>query len=166
MLKSAPFPKRFLRLAPLLLCAALDATPTRADETAQTHAGADCGLLRSFDGARAEQEKKRLAELEAHIQRSLAELEKRRLELQQTIDRLNAFMQQADDSLVNAYGRMKPEAAAEKLDLLEEEGAAALLLKLKPKVMSAILEAMEPAKAAATTRKIIAISKSARLGKN
>jgi flagellar motility protein MotE (MotC chaperone) len=58
------------------------------------------------------------------------------------------FTTRATDSLVKIYSKMKPDAAAGQLAIMDEEAAAAIMSKLAPKVSSQIMTEMEAAKAA------------------
>jgi len=69
-------------------------------------------------------------------------------ELRAWIKKREDFTAQATDSLVQIYGKMKPESAAPQLVAMREMVAAAILSKIPPKSTSLILAEMEPAKAA------------------
>ena len=58
------------------------------------------------------------------------------------------FTAHATDSLVQIYGKMKPDAAAIQLMAMDELIAAAIMFKLSPKANSLILAEMEATKAA------------------
>jgi flagellar motility protein MotE (MotC chaperone) len=58
------------------------------------------------------------------------------------------FTAHATGSLVQIYGKMKPEAAAAQLMAMDELVAAAIMSKLSPKATSLILAEMEAVKAA------------------
>jgi flagellar motility protein MotE (MotC chaperone) len=110
-------------------------------------------------------QEKRLVELEQEIGRRLEELESKRAELQELLDRQDAFSRKANDSLVAIYGRMRADAAAAQLANMDEELAAAVLLRLKPKIASRILNEFEAPRAVALSRKISSISTSTHSGK-
>jgi flagellar motility protein MotE (MotC chaperone) len=110
-------------------------------------------------------QEKRLVELEQEIGRRLEELESKRAELQELLDRQDAFSRKANDALVAIYGRMRADAAAAQLANMDEELAAAVLLRLKPKIASRILNEFEAPRAVALSRKISSISTSTHSGK-
>ena len=58
------------------------------------------------------------------------------------------FTVRATESLVQIYSKMKPDAAAAQLAVMDEMVAAAVVSKLTPKVSSLIMTEMEAAKAA------------------
>jgi flagellar motility protein MotE (MotC chaperone) len=125
-----------------------------------------CANIAAATGsARSALQEKRLVELEQQISRRLMELEAKRTELQELLNRQEAFARKADESLTAIYARMRPDAAAAQLGDMEEESAAALLLRLQPKYASAILNEIEPPRAAALMKKISSVSTSARVGK-
>jgi flagellar motility protein MotE (MotC chaperone) len=115
--------------------------------------------------ARNARQEKRLVEIEQQIGQRLAELETKRTELQELLDRQDAFARKADESLTAIYTRMRPDAAAAQLSNMDEESAAALLFRLQPKNASAILNEIEAPRAAALTKKISSMSSLARAGK-
>ena len=115
--------------------------------------------------ARMAYQESRLAELDQQLQKRLGELESKRAELQELLDRYDAFVRKTDETLVGVYARMKPDAAAAQLANLDEDSAAALLMQLKPKNSSAILNEMDAARGAQLTKKIAALSSMKRAGK-
>jgi len=58
------------------------------------------------------------------------------------------FTKKATDQLIQIYGKMKPEAAAGQLAVMDEMVAAAIMSKLQPKISSLIMAEMQPPKAA------------------
>lgn len=108
--------------------------------------------------ARAMRQERRLAELESQLTRRMTELEAKRKELQDLLDRYDTLIRNADESIVAIYGRMRPDAAAAQLASMDEDAAAALLLRIQPKKSSAILNEMDPQQAALLTRKITAMA--------
>jgi len=65
-----------------------------------------------------------------------------------------AFMKLANDGLVEIYSTMRADAAAPQLAAMNEVTAAAIVMKLPPKVASAVLAEMEADKAARMTATI------------
>jgi flagellar motility protein MotE (MotC chaperone) len=94
---------------------------------------------------------KRLNELDAQIKQKITELEAQETESKQWIDKRTEMMKKADDGVIAIYAKMRPEAAAAQMAIMEEATAAALLAKLNPRVASSILNEMEAGKAAKLT---------------
>ncbi|HXF55708.1 MAG TPA: MotE family protein [Hyphomicrobiaceae bacterium] len=93
-------------------------------------------------------QKKTLTEVQKEVEKSIARLEAKIAEYQKWLARRDEFSKKAQESLVNIYSRMRPDAAASQLVKLDEETAAALLLKLDPRIASTILNEIPPAQAA------------------
>jgi flagellar motility protein MotE (MotC chaperone) len=94
---------------------------------------------------------KRLGELDAQMKQRIAELEAKEAESKDWISRREAFLKKAADDVVAIYAKMRPDAAAAQMVVMDETTAAALLTKLNPRVSSAILNEMEAGKAAKLT---------------
>lgn len=92
-----------------------------------------------------------LETLQADIESRIAALEAKRAEYEAWLKRRDDFLEQAQGGLVDIYGRMRPDAAAERLAALRVELAAAILMKLDSRQASVILNEMEPKVAAALT---------------
>lgn len=101
---------------------------------------------------------RQLRELEQEIKQRLGELEAKRVEIQQAMDRYESVIRKAGDALVNVYSLMKPDAAAAQIASLDDDAGAGLLLRLKPKSSSAILSEMETSRAAALTKRLAELS--------
>jgi flagellar motility protein MotE (MotC chaperone) len=99
-------------------------------------------------------QKKTLADLEAEIAKRVELLETKTAEYQKWLARRDEFSKKAQDSVVTIYARMKPDAAAAQLVVMDEETAAAILAKLDPRNASAILNDMEVTRAARLTATI------------
>ena len=95
-------------------------------------------------------QKGELTHLEEELAKKTVLLEAKKSEFQDWLKRRDDFISKAEGSLVKLYSKIKPDAAALQLAALDEEAAAALLLKLSAKSSSAILDQMETAKAART----------------
>jgi flagellar motility protein MotE (MotC chaperone) len=104
-------------------------------------------------------QKAELARLEEELAKRTAMLEAKKAEYQEWLKRRDEFIAKAEGSLVKLYTKIKPDAAAPQLAAMDEEAAAALLLKLSPKSSSAILDQMESAKAARLVSVIIGAAK-------
>gem|GEM_PF-34950 len=98
---------------------------------------------------------RQLAELKADVETRMRALEEKRKEYETWLKRRDEFVSKAQDSLVDIVSRMKPDAAAAQMALIGDEAAAALLLKLNPRVSSIILNEMPPEKAAKLARVIV-----------
>ncbi|EEE45816.2 MotE family protein [Roseibium alexandrii] len=90
--------------------------------------------------------------LEGRLQARIAELQRKEREFEAWVERREQLLEQVEDQVVSIIGRMRPTAAAEQLSTTEEEAAVGVLLKLKARVASAILDEMEPARAAQLTQ--------------
>lgn len=134
---AAPGPKADLPLKPAL---ATEPSPTVKSYCENI---ADPAL-----DARFLHEKAELARLEDELAKKTALLEVRKAEFQEWLKRRDEFIAKAEGSLVKLYSKIKPDAAAPQLAAMDEEAAAALLLKLSAKNSSAILDQMETVKAA------------------
>jgi flagellar motility protein MotE (MotC chaperone) len=104
-------------------------------------------------------QKKTLADIELELNKRIALLDERTAEYQKWLARREDFIRQAEDGVVKIYGGMKPDAAAGRLSLMNEETAAALLTKLGPRSASAILNEMDATKAAKLTMIITGAAK-------
>jgi flagellar motility protein MotE (MotC chaperone) len=72
-------------------------------------------------------------------------------ELKSWVKKREDFTAHATESLVEIYGKMKPDAAAGQLAAMDELTAAAIMSKLPPKVSSLVLAEMDATKAARLT---------------
>ncbi|KAB2854969.1 MAG: hypothetical protein F9K41_10050 [Sphingopyxis terrae] len=125
-----------------------------------------CANIAATAGAaRNARQEKQLLEIEQQIGRRLSELEAKRAELQELMDRYEALVKKVDDGLVAIYARMRSGSAAAQLANMEEDVAAALLMRLQPKQSSAILNDMEASRAVLLTKKIAGVSTLAQAGK-
>ena len=67
------------------------------------------------------------------------------------------MLELAKDSLVRVISKMKPSAAADQLALVDDYVAASLILKLNPRVSSAIMNELPASKAANLTNILVAV---------
>lgn len=116
--------------------------------------------------ARFARQKAALAAMEKEIEARIAQLEAKRAEYQDWLQRREAFLKKADESLVAVISQMRPDAAAAQMAAMNEDMAAALLSKLNPRVASAILNEFEPARAARLTSTLVGLSRRAQEGKS
>lgn len=96
-----------------------------------------------------------LETLQQDIETRIAALEAKRAEYEEWLTRREDFLAMAETSVIEIYGRMRAESAAERLAELRADLAAAILMKLEPRQASGILDEMD-AKVAATLTSIIA----------
>jgi flagellar motility protein MotE (MotC chaperone) len=96
-------------------------------------------------------QKKLIADMERELEKRTALLEAKVVEYQKWVARRDEFVAKATEGLVQIYARMRAEAAAAQLSVLDEETAAAVISKLDSRVASQILNEMEPARAARLT---------------
>jgi flagellar motility protein MotE (MotC chaperone) len=101
--------------------------------------------------ARIAWQRQNLAEAEKQIAARTEELEAKTAEYQRWLARRDEFSEKAKKVVVDIYTKMKPDAAAQQLQVLEEETAAAVLVKLDARSASAVMNEMEPVKAARLT---------------
>jgi len=104
-------------------------------------------------------QKAELLRLEEELSKRTAALEAKRAEYQDWLARRDEFINKAEGSLVQLYSKIKPDAAALQLSAIDEEAAAALLLKLSARNSSAILDQMESGKAARLVSVMIGAAK-------
>jgi flagellar motility protein MotE (MotC chaperone) len=91
---------------------------------------------------------KTISELEDALAKRTIELESKRAEIEDWLKKREAFMALAEERLVGIYSKMRAEAASAQIKELGSITAAALLMKLQPRVSSAILNEMPAADAA------------------
>jgi flagellar motility protein MotE (MotC chaperone) len=104
-------------------------------------------------------QKQTLLETEKKVEKSVEELNAKILEYQKWMARRDEFSRKAQASITDIYAKMKPDAAAQQLSALDEETAAAVLIKLSPKISSALMAEMDAKKAARLTAIIAGSSK-------
>jgi flagellar motility protein MotE (MotC chaperone) len=91
---------------------------------------------------------KTISELEDALAKRTNELETKRTEIENWLKKREAFMALAEERLVGIYSKMRADAASAQIKELGPITAAALLMKLQPRVSSAILNEMPAADAA------------------
>lgn len=111
-----------------------------------------------IDAARDRRYAVQMQELEAlrkEIDDRVAALEAKRAEYEEWLRKRDQVIERAEDSVVGIYSRMKPDAAAARLEKLDASLAAAIILKLNHRQAGIILNEMD-ARAAARLTGIIA----------
>jgi flagellar motility protein MotE (MotC chaperone) len=109
------------------------------------------GIAGAAADARLAWQAAKLKELEAALQKRIDALEAKRAEHEEWLKKREDLMRKAEDGVVAVVSRMRPDAAAAHLLLMEEATAAAVVAKLNPRAAGAILNEMDPAKAAKLT---------------
>lgn len=99
-------------------------------------------------------QKRELERLAGELDARLARLEEKTTEYRKWLARRDEFAGKVREALTGMYAKMKPESAALHLAAMDEETAAALLLKLNVRQASAILNEM-PAERAARLAMIV-----------
>lgn len=111
-----------------------------------------CGAI--IDPAREQRhaiQMQELATLKAEIESRIETLEGKRAELQKWIEMREKFSSQVTGEIVEVYAKMRPDAAAERLENVSPMLAAALIQKLKPRAAATILNEMSADQAAMLT---------------
>lgn len=96
-----------------------------------------------------------LETLRKDIDQRIAALESKRAEYEQWLARREQVIARAEESLVGIYAKMRPNAAAKRMEKMDAALAAAILMKLSQRQAGVILNEME-VKAAAKLTGIIA----------
>ncbi len=108
---------------------------------------------------------KTINELEKEIDKRLAELETKRAEYQEWSKKREEILAKASEHVVSIYAKMRADAAALQLAVLDDEIASAVLVKLNARTASAILNEMEPGRAAQLTKAMVDAARGAPAGK-
>ncbi len=95
-----------------------------------------------------------IRQMEAALRKRTAELEARQRDLEAWLAKREAIARKAEENVVTIYGRMRAEAAAVQIAAMTDDMAISILSKLNPRVSSAILNEMEPARAAHLTSSV------------
>ena len=94
-------------------------------------------------------QKKELEDLQAGVDERIRLLEERTLKYRDWLKKREDFMRVADTQLVEIYKNMAPDSAAAQLEIVKPGIAAAIVMKLSPRLASQILNEMDTKKAAA-----------------
>lgn len=94
---------------------------------------------------------RKLLELDGQLKARIAELEAKRIEYKEWLEKREEFVKKAEEGLVAIYSRMRPDAAASQIAVMEDGTAAAVLARLNARTASAILNEMPPGRAARLT---------------
>ena len=101
-------------------------------------------------------QKKELEALQADVDKRMQQLEEGSAKYQEWLKKREDFMQVADTQLVEIYKNMAADSAAAQLEIVKPGIAAAIVMKLSPRLASSILNEMDTKKAAALTTIIAA----------
>jgi flagellar motility protein MotE (MotC chaperone) len=96
-------------------------------------------------------QKAELEKLRQEIEDKITLLEEKRVELEEWAKRRDEFSEAANEGLVEVYAKMRPDAAAQRMEKLPGGLTAALLTKLSPRAAGTILNEMSPDQAANVT---------------
>ena len=123
------------------------APPPRAEDSATGESLVEQYCRVAVDAgvaAKIKEEELRAKSLKDEIERKVDELGKATADLQTWLKRREDFKAAATENLVSVYAQMDPEAAAQRLTVVGEPTAAAILMKLPAKNASAVLGEMQP----------------------
>ena len=140
--------------------AAAPAASAEAKPAPQTTGDQYCSAIANAAAdARFAWQKQTLVDTEKQVEKRVEELNAKIAEYQKWMARRDEFSRKAQSSITDIYAKMKPDAAAQQLSALDEETAAAVLIKLSPKISSALMAEMDAKKAARLTAIIAGSSK-------
>ncbi len=94
--------------------------------------------------------------LKARIEKRIVLLEEKKEQFQNWAKKREEFISRADATLVAIYSKMRPDAAAVRLEAVGEGLAASIIMKLSSRQAGVILNEMKPERAAAITQIIAA----------
>jgi flagellar motility protein MotE (MotC chaperone) len=92
-----------------------------------------------------------LKKLKDEVDERIRQLEQKRAEYEEWMERREKFLEQAQDNVVKVYASMKADAAAERLAEVNVNLAAGILMKLDSRKAGVILNEMDSKAAAALT---------------
>ncbi len=99
------------------------------------------------ESAQIAKERNNLLKAQHEIDERITVLTAKTAEYQQWLKKRDDFLKQANDGLVEIYLKIKPDAAAAQMMVMNEEVAASIISKMPPKAASAILGEMDAARA-------------------
>ena len=98
--------------------------------------------------ARASMLLRMLKDRETEMTEIITRLEERTAALAEWMEKREKFLARANDSLISIFETMRPDAAAQQLTAMDTGLAAAIVMKLKPKISSVIMAEMKAKNAA------------------
>jgi flagellar motility protein MotE (MotC chaperone) len=134
-------------------------SPAPVRKSAQAPKDYCINIVDAAADARVAWQRKMIAGAEAELDKRIALLEEKTAEYKKWLARRDEFTKKANETVLKIYARMRPDAAAMQLVVLDEETADAVLTKLEPRLASLILNDMDPAHAAKLTSTIIGSGK-------
>lgn len=93
-------------------------------------------------------QREELHKLQIQVDERIEALKIQRDDYKQWLKKRNDFLEKAEVGLVEIFKKMKPDAAAKQLEIIDQNIAAALLMKLSPRLSSQIFNEMNAKKAA------------------
>ena len=99
---------------------------------------------------------KELNALRKRIEKRIVLLEEKKQQFKSWAKKREEFISKADVALVSIYSKMRPDAAATRLEVVGEGLAASIIMKLSSRQAGVILNEMKPKQAAAITKIIAA----------
>jgi flagellar motility protein MotE (MotC chaperone) len=127
----------------------LDSEAAKTEQDVGDAVGRYCSnIAPSVGEARVAWQMKRLQELDGQIKKRIEELEAKEAEARDWVNKREEMLKRADEDVIAIYAKMRPEAAAAQLNLMDDASAAAILSKLNARAASTILNEMEAARAA------------------
>ncbi|MGI9357659.1 MAG: MotE family protein [Rhizobiaceae bacterium] len=99
---------------------------------------------------------KELNALRKRIEKRIVLLEEKKQQFKSWAKKREEFISKADVALVSIYSKMRPDAAATRLEVVGEGLAASIIMKLSSRQAGVILNEMKPKRAAAITKIIAA----------
>lgn len=100
-------------------------------------------------------QREELHKLQTQVDERIEALKVQRDDYKQWLEKRNDFLEKAEVGLVEIFKKMKPDAAAKQLEIIDQNIAAALIMKLSPRLSSQIFNEMK-AETAAVLATIIA----------
>ncbi|WP_193568084.1 MotE family protein [Labrenzia sp. CE80] len=126
------------------------------EEERQSDAELYCtNIAASAEEARLSWQTWQLVSLEAKVRQQVEKLERKQQEFEAWVERRERLLSEVEGHVVSIVSRMRPETAAAQLATTDEETAMGVLLKLKARVASNILDEMDPARAAQLTQAMV-----------
>lgn len=108
---------------------------------------------------------KTISDMEKELDKRISTIDEKSAELKAWVEQREKFLEMANEGLVEIYSIMRPDAAALQLEAMNEVTAAAIVMKLPPKVAGAVLSEMEAEKAARMTATIAGAGRAAKRNK-
>lgn len=88
-------------------------------------------------------QRQELQELKAKVDERIESLKIYRDDYKEWLDKRNNFLATAEAGLVDIFRKMNPDAAASQLEIIDENIAAAIIMKLNPSLSSRIFNEMD-----------------------